>query len=66
MAELADGFLALPGGSGKLEEWFEVFTCSQLGYHSKPCGLLNVNHFFVIVKNKFKFLKQNYIIIFSN
>ncbi|HLR73088.1 MAG TPA: TIGR00730 family Rossman fold protein [Pseudogracilibacillus sp.] len=46
MAELADGFIALPGGSGTLEEWFEVFTWSQLGYHSKPCGLLNVNHFF--------------------
>jgi len=46
MAELADGFVALPGGSGTLEEWFEVFTWSQLGYHAKPCGLLNVNHFF--------------------
>src|SRR5699024_1489298 len=46
MADLADGFVALPGGSGTLEEWFEVFTWSQLGYHGKPCGLLNVNHFF--------------------
>lgn len=46
MAELADGFVALPGGAGTLEEWFEVFTWSQLGYHEKPCGLLNVNHFF--------------------
>lgn len=46
MAALADGFVALPGGSGTLEEWFEVFTWSQLGYHTKPCGLLNVNHFF--------------------
>ena len=46
MAELADGFVALPGGAGTLEEWFEVFTWSQLGYHSKPCGLLNVNNFF--------------------
>ncbi|MEI3609389.1 TIGR00730 family Rossman fold protein [Pseudogracilibacillus sp. SO10305] len=46
MAELADGFVALPGGSGTLEEWFEVFTWSQLGYHEKPCGLLNVNNFF--------------------
>lgn len=46
MAELADGFVALPGGAGTLEEWFEVFTWSQLGYHDKPCGLLNVHHFF--------------------
>ena len=46
MAELADGFVALPGGAGTLEEWFEVFTWSQLGYHKKPCGLLNVNNFF--------------------
>lgn len=46
MAELADGFIALPGGAGTLEEWFEVFTWSQLGYHEKPCGLLNVNNFF--------------------
>ncbi len=46
MAELADGFVALPGGSGTLEEWFEAFTWSQLGYHTKPCGLLNVHNFF--------------------
>ena len=46
MTELADGFVALPGGSGTLEEWFEVFTWSQLGYHQKPCGILNVNNFF--------------------
>lgn len=46
MADLADGFVALPGGAGTLEEWFEVFTWSQLGYHTKPCGLLNVNGFF--------------------
>jgi uncharacterized protein (TIGR00730 family) len=42
MAELADGFLALPGGIGTLEEWFEVWTWSALGFHPKPCGLLNV------------------------
>lgn len=46
MADLADGFIALPGGAGTLEEWFEVFTWAQIGYHEKPCGLLNVNHFF--------------------
>ena len=42
MSELADGFIALPGGIGTLEEWFEVWTWSQLGIQRKPCGLLNV------------------------
>ncbi|HEX6900801.1 MAG TPA: TIGR00730 family Rossman fold protein [Thermoanaerobaculia bacterium] len=42
MSELADGFIALPGGVGTLEEWFEVWTWSQLGIQRKPCGLLNV------------------------
>jgi uncharacterized protein (TIGR00730 family) len=42
MAELSDAFIALPGGSGTLEELFEVFTWSQLGLHRKACALLNV------------------------
>ena len=42
MAELADGFVALPGGIGTFEEIFEVWTWAQLGFHCKPCGLLNV------------------------
>jgi uncharacterized protein (TIGR00730 family) len=42
MSELADGFIALPGGIGTLEEWFEVWTWSQLGFQPKPCGMLNV------------------------
>ena len=42
MAELSDGFIGLPGGVGTIEEFFEVFTWTQLGLHSKPCGLLNV------------------------
>ncbi|GGA52974.1 cytokinin riboside 5'-monophosphate phosphoribohydrolase [Kroppenstedtia guangzhouensis] len=46
MSELADGFIALPGGSGTLEEFFEVFTWAQLGHHQKPCGLLNLNGYF--------------------
>lgn len=46
MADLADGFVALPGDSGTFEEWFEAFTWWQLGYHTKPCGLLNVHNFF--------------------
>ncbi|MGL4858444.1 MAG: TIGR00730 family Rossman fold protein [Enterobacteriaceae bacterium] len=46
MAELADGFIALPGGIGTLEELFEVWTWGQIGYHSKPVGLLEANHFY--------------------
>lgn len=46
MADLADGFLALPGGLGTLEEFFEVLTWSQLGLHRKPCGLLDVGGYF--------------------
>lgn len=42
MAELADAFVALPGGYGTLEEFCEVLTWAQLGLHRKPCGLLNV------------------------
>ena len=46
MAELADAFVALPGGLGTLEELIEVATWSQLGIHAKPCGLLNVDGYF--------------------
>ena len=42
MADLADAFVALPGGIGTLEELFEVYTWAQLGLHQKPCALLNV------------------------
>ena len=42
MADLADGFIALPGGLGTIEEFFETLTWAQLGMHPKPCGLLNV------------------------
>lgn len=46
MAELADGFIALPGGFGTMDELFEILTLAQLGFHKKPCGLLNVNLFY--------------------
>ena len=46
MAALSDGFIALPGGIGTLEELFEVWTWGQLGHHAKPCGLLNVCGFY--------------------
>jgi uncharacterized protein (TIGR00730 family) len=46
MAELAGGFVALPGGIGTMEEFFEVLSWAQLGLHNKPCGLLNVNGYY--------------------
>ena len=46
MADLSDGFIAMPGGFGTLEEFMEVVTWSQLGVHRKPCGLLNVNRYY--------------------
>jgi uncharacterized protein (TIGR00730 family) len=46
MADLSDGFIALPGGMGTIEEIFEVLTWSQLGIHKKPCGFLNTNRYF--------------------
>jgi uncharacterized protein (TIGR00730 family) len=46
MAELADAFIALPGGYGTLEEFCEILTWAQLGLHCKPCGLLNVEGFY--------------------
>jgi uncharacterized protein (TIGR00730 family) len=46
MADRADAFVALPGGIGTLEELFEVWTWSQLGFHEKPCGVLNVEGYF--------------------
>lgn len=46
MARLSDGFVAMPGGMGTLEELFEMLTWSQLGIHAKPVGVLNVNGFY--------------------
>ena len=46
MADLADAFIALPGGIGTFEEWFEAVTWTQLGLHRKPCGLLNTHGFY--------------------
>ena len=46
MAELSDGFVALPGGIGTMEEFFEVLSWAQLGIHNKPCGLLNVDGYY--------------------
>ncbi len=46
MADESDAFIALPGGVGTFEEWFEAVTWTQLGLHRKPCGLLNVEGFY--------------------
>ncbi|RJS58705.1 TIGR00730 family Rossman fold protein [Bacillus sp. PK3_68] len=66
MAELADGFIALPGGPGTLEEFFEIFTWAQLGLHQKPCGLLNINNYYTPLVTLFnhmteeQFLQEKY------
>jgi len=46
MSDLSDGFIALPGGIGTIEEFFEILTWAQLGLHQKPCGILNTCHYF--------------------
>jgi uncharacterized protein (TIGR00730 family) len=53
MAERADGFVAVPGGIGTLEELVEVFTWSQLGIHAKPCGVLDVAGFYAGLSSLF-------------
>ncbi len=64
MAELSDGFIALPGGWGTIEEIFEMLTWAQLGFHEKPCGLLNVaayfDHLFAFIEHSIEhqFVKQ--------
>jgi uncharacterized protein (TIGR00730 family) len=46
MVELCDGFIALPGGAGTMDELFEVYTWAQLGLHNKPCALFDVDNYF--------------------
>jgi uncharacterized protein (TIGR00730 family) len=46
MSDMADGFIALPGGMGTFEEILEVVTWAQIGFHTKPCGLLNINGYY--------------------
>lgn len=55
MTSLADGFVALPGGLGTLEELFEILTWAQLGMHDKPCGILNVAGYYDLLD---RFLDQ--------
>ena len=46
MADFAEGFIAMPGGIGTFEEFFEILTWAQLGFHQKPCGLLNIANYY--------------------
>lgn len=67
MISLADGFIALPGGPGTMEEFFEAVTWSQIGLHQKPCGLLNLNGYFDGLLEFFQhmvrqqFMKETYL-----
>ncbi|MDF1695039.1 MAG: TIGR00730 family Rossman fold protein [Saprospiraceae bacterium] len=58
MAERADGFIAMPGGIGTLEEIIEVMTWTQLGLHQKPIGFLNTNQFYSQLFNFFEHMMQ--------
>jgi hypothetical protein len=58
MAALSDAFIALPGGWGTLDEFFEILTWAQLGLHHKPCGLLNVCGYF---DGLLSFLEHSYV-----
>lgn len=53
MAEISDGFILFPGGIGSLDEFFEIITWAQVGLHSKPCGILNIENYY---DQLFKFL----------
>jgi len=67
MADLADAFIVLPGGIGTMEEFFEIYTWLQLGYHDKPIGISNINGFYDVLitflKNlvKQQFVKSNHL-----
>jgi uncharacterized protein (TIGR00730 family) len=67
MAELADGFLCLPGGPGTFEEIFEQWTWALLGFHSKPCGFVNVSGYYDLMRQTVQqmadagFLAQQYV-----
>ncbi len=59
MAELADGFIALPGGFGTMDEFFDILTLAQIGMHKKPIGVLNVDGFYNALKELFLSFKNN-------
>jgi uncharacterized protein (TIGR00730 family) len=67
MADLADAFVALPGGAGTFEELFEVYTWAQLGYHAKPIGLFDVDAYYAPLVDLLRhtvregFMQQRYV-----
>ena len=62
MAELSDGFIALPGGFGTFEEFCEILTWAQLGLHQKPCGILNVEGYYDPLLTLFDFaMTENFL-----
>jgi len=66
MNELSDGFIALPGGFGTLEELFEIITWAQLGLHQKPIGLLNSNGFYDDLINMLERMTMKGLLKFEN
>src|SRR3989338_8381775 len=58
MAELSDAFIAMPGGFGTFDEFFEILTWAQLGLHSKPIGLLNVGGYFDLLLKFVDYMQQ--------
>lgn len=62
MFELSDGFIALPGGFGTLEEVCEVLTWGQLGLHSWPIGFLNINGYYDHLQQQFKFMEEQHLL----
>ncbi len=58
MAELSDAFIAMPGGFGTLDEFFEIVTWAQLGLHTKPIGLLNVEGYFDLLLKFVDYMQQ--------
>ncbi|GGI39365.1 TIGR00730 family Rossman fold protein [Mammaliicoccus stepanovicii] len=56
MSDMADAFIMLPGGAGSLEEFFEIYTWSQIGLHHKPIGAFNIHHFFEPMESMIKHL----------
>lgn len=65
MYKLSDGFIAMPGGFGTLDEFFEILTWSQLGLHKKPIGFLNVNGFFDHLIHHFELIVREGFVIQS-
>ncbi|GIO84353.1 cytokinin riboside 5'-monophosphate phosphoribohydrolase [Paenibacillus faecis] len=62
MADIADGFIVLPGGAGTMDEFFEIFTWGQLGLHRKPCGLLNLGGYYDLLIELFNHMTDEQFI----